>query len=150
MAKRSLRDLPDDILRLEKPLEGPTADMATMASNDVIPSQESIGEKLKRMSEKVQETYRTKLGTYRGLEASLVLHPLGGTEVVLDGVTRCRETPMRDNPGARAVLNELERLANGYDYACRSNRAEISVKQGQLADFEARVGRPFEHAEYMS
>lgn len=150
LARRNLRDLPDDIRRLEQRLEGLTADMATMAGSDVVPSAESIGEKLKRMPEKVSETYRTKLGTYRGLQASMILHPLGGTEVVLDGATRCRETLMRDNPGPRAVLNALERLANGYDHASRCNRAEIGVKQGQLKDFEARLGRPFEHGEYMN
>ena len=40
LARRNLRDLPDDIRRLEKRLEGLTADMATMAANDGIPSTE--------------------------------------------------------------------------------------------------------------
>jgi N12 class adenine-specific DNA methylase len=150
LAKRNLRDLPDDIRRLEKRLDGLTADMATLAANDFIPSQEAIAERMKRMPEKVSETYRTPLGRYRGLEASLILHPLGGTEVVLDGATRRRETLMRDNPGPRAVLNALERLANSYDYECRSHRAEIGVKQGQLKDYEARLGKPFAHSEFMA
>jgi hypothetical protein len=123
--------------------------MPTMKGSDIIPSQEAVVDRMKQMPEKVSETYRTKLGNYRGLEASLILHPLGGTEVVLDGNTRCRETLMRDNPGPRAVLYALERLANGYDYDCWSIRAEFGVKQGQLRDFEARMGRPFEHAESM-
>ena len=70
---------------------------------------------MSRMPEKVSETYRTKLGTYRGLECGMILHPLGGTEVYLDGAVRCREQLMRDNPGPRAVLNALERLADGYE-----------------------------------
>jgi N12 class adenine-specific DNA methylase len=150
LARKNIRDLPDDIKRLEKRLDGLTADMATMAGNKDTPSQEFVAERLKRMPEKVSETYRTPLGKYRGLDASMILHPLGGTEVVLDGATRCRETLMRDNPGPRAVLNALERLANGYDHACRANRGEISMKQGQLADFQARLGQVFEHGEYMS
>ena len=48
------------------------------------------------MPEKVSETYRTKLGTFHGLEAGIILHPLGGTEVYLDGAVRCREQLMRD------------------------------------------------------
>jgi hypothetical protein len=148
LAHRNLRDLPDDIKRLEKRLAGLETDKATIVASDAIPSQEAIGDRLKRMPEKVSETYRTPLGKYRVLEASMILHPLGGTEVVLDGATRCREQLLRDNPGPRAVLNALERLANSYDYACRSNRAEIGVKQGQLKDFEARLGKPFAHTAY--
>ena len=47
LARRNLRDLPDDIKRLEKRLEGLTADMATMAANDGIPSQEAVGDRMK-------------------------------------------------------------------------------------------------------
>ena len=42
------------------------------------------------------------------LECGLILHPLGGTEVVLDGAVRRREKLMRDNPGPRAVLKIVE------------------------------------------
>ena len=150
VAKRSVRDLPEDIRRMEKRLEGMTADTATLKANEGIPSQEAVAERLKRMPEKVSETYRTKLGTYRGLECGMILHPLGGTEVYLDGNVRRRETLLRDNPGPRAVLNALERLAGGYEYECRNLKTEIGVKQGQLMDYEARLGRPFPHAEYMS
>src|SRR3954452_22279264 len=63
-----------------------------------------------------------------------------------DGTVRCRETLMRDNPGPCAVM---ERLAGGRDHDCRSLQAEIGVKQGQLKDYEARLGKPFAHAAYM-
>lgn len=149
LARRNLRDLPDDIRRMEKRLEGLTADMATVAANDVIPSQEAVAERMKRMPEKVSETYRTRLGTYRGLECGMILHPLGGTEVYLDGVVRSRETLLRDNPGPRAVLNALDRLARGYGHGCESLRADIAVKQGQLTDYQTRLGKPFAHAGYM-
>jgi N12 class adenine-specific DNA methylase len=148
LARRNLRDLPDDIKRLEKRLAGLEADKATLAANDGIPSQEAVGKAMGRMPEKVSETYRTKLGTYRGLECGMILHPLGGTEIYLDGAVRCREQMMRDNPGPRAVLNALERLADGYERDSRHLRGEIGVKQGQLKDYEARLGRPFAHAAY--
>jgi hypothetical protein len=80
----------------------------------------------------------------------LILHPLGGTEVVLDGATRCRETLLRDNPGPRAVLNALERLADGYERECGFLKSQIAVKEGQLRDYEGRVGRVFQHEEYKS
>jgi hypothetical protein len=124
--------------------------MATMDVNDGTLSTEGIGNRMSRMPEKVSETYRTKLGTHRGLEAGIIMHPLGGTEVYLDGKVRCRETLMRDNPGPRAVLNALERLADGYGDDIRHLKSEIAIKEGQLRDYESRLGKPFEHAEYAS
>ena len=147
LARRNLRDLPDEIKRLERRLEGMSADMATVAASEGMPSQELVGKRLGQMPEKVSETYRTRLGTYRGLECGMILHPLGGTEVYLDGAVRCRETLMRDNPGPRAVLNALERLAGGYEHDCGRLKADIALKQGQFHDYEARLGRPFEHAD---
>ena len=102
---------------------------------------------MKRMPEKVSETYRTRLGTFHGLEAGIILHPLGGTEVYLDGAVRCREQLMRDNPGPLAVLNAIKRLANGYEEKIEHLRANVAVKEGQLRDYEGRIGRPFAHEE---
>jgi hypothetical protein len=149
-ARRNLSDLPSEIKRLETYLEGLNVDMPTIAANIAIPSQEAIGDRMKRMPDKASETYRTRLGSFHGLEAGIILHPLGGTEVYLDGAVRCRETLMRDNPGPRAVLNALERLANGYEDDIRHLKAEIALKEGQLKDYESRLGRAFEHEEYAS
>ena len=46
----------------------------------------------------------------------------------------------------RALRSVHGQTADGYDYDCRRLRAEIGLKQGQLKDFEARMGRPFEHS----
>ena len=150
LARRNLRDLPDSIKRLTRRVDSLSADMATVASNDGIPSQEAVGNRLNRMPEKVDKAYHTRLGSYRGLEAGIILHPLGGTEVYLDGATRCLEALYKDNPGPRAVLNALERLADGYESDIRGYKAEIAVKEGQLRDYESRLGKPFEHEEYAS
>ncbi len=150
LARRNLRDLPDEIGRLNRRMEGLTTDMATMAGNDGTPSQEAVGHRLNQMPEKVDKAYHTKLGTYRGLEAGIILHPLGGTEVYLDGTVRCRQTLMRDNPGPRAVLNALERLAGGYGDDISYLKSEITLKEGQLKDYESRLGKPFQHEEYAS
>jgi hypothetical protein len=150
LAWRNSRDLPEAIGNLKKRVDNLTADMGTIAGNDAGLTTEGIGEHMRRMPEKVSETYRTKLGTFHGLEAGIILHPLGGTEVYLDGAARCRETLMRDNPGPRAVLNALERLAGGYDDDIRYLKSEIALKEGQHRDYESRLGKPFEREEYQS
>jgi hypothetical protein len=150
LARWNLRDLPDSIRHLTRRVEGLTADMATMGTNDITLSTEDIGDRMKRMPEKVSETYRTKLGTHRGLEAGIILHPLGGTEVYLDGTVRCRVQLIRDNPGPRAVLNAVERLADDYEDDIRHLKAEIALKEGQLRDHESRLGAKFAHEEYAS
>jgi hypothetical protein len=151
LARRNLRDLPDDIKRLTKRVDGLTADLATMAGNNGTLSVEGIGERMKRIPERVDKAYNTRLGKHHGLEAGIILHPLGGTEVYLDGAVRCREHLFRDNPGPRAVLNALERVAdNSYKYDIRHLKAEIAVKEGQFKDYEARLGRIFEHEAYRS
>jgi hypothetical protein len=150
LARRNLRDLPDSIRHLTKRVDGLTNDMATMAGNDGTLTTEGIGDRMKRMPEKVDKVYNTKLGTFHGLEAGIILHPLGGTEVYLDGAVRCREQLIRDNPGPRAVLNALERLADGYEDDIRHLKAEIALKEGQFKDYENRLGKPFAHEEYAS
>ena len=150
LARKNLRELPDSIRHLTKRLEGLIVDMATIAANEDIPSMEAVGKQMQRMPERVSETYRTRLGTYRGLECGMIMHPLGGTEVHLDGAVRCRETLMRDNPGPRAVLNALERLSDGYEAAIRHLKADISVKESQLRDYEGRIGKPFAHESFKS
>jgi hypothetical protein len=55
---------------------------------------------------------------------------------------------MRDNPGPRAVLNALERVADGYESDIGHLKADIAVKQGQRSDYEARLGKPFTHDVY--
>src|SRR6202034_3893014 len=99
---------------LQKRAAGLETDRATMDGKEGIPSQESVGHRLGQMPERVEKSYHTRLGTYRGLECGIILHPLGGTEVYLDGAVRCREQLIRDNPGPRAVLNALERVVDGY------------------------------------
>ena len=93
------------------------------------------------MPEKVSETYRTKLGTYRGLECGMILHPLGGTEVYLDGAVRCREQLMRDNPGPRAVLNALERLADGYEHDMPPPEGRDRGEAGPVAGLRGPAGQ---------
>ena len=46
--------------------------------------------------------------------------------------------------------NALERLAAGYAGGIRHLKAEIALKEGQLRDYEGRIGREFAHERYRS
>ena len=48
------------------------------------------------------------------------------------------------------MLNALERLANGYEGSIRHLKAEMALRNGQLRDYEGRVGKEFEHDRYAS
>ncbi len=148
LAKRSLRDLPSTIRRLETRLEGLTADMAAL-TDDLPPSTEALGARLNRLPEAVHDTKRFPLSKYRGLEFGVILHPLGGPEVYLEGVATRRAQMVRDNPGPRAVLNALERLADGYGSEIAHVKEDLGVAQGQERDYQSRVGTEFAHGEYL-
>ena len=47
-------------------------------------------------------------------------------------------------------MNALNRLIDNYDVKLDSTRRELAVAEGQLKDFEGRIGRPFEHEAYKS
>ncbi len=148
LAKRSLRDLPGTIRRLETRHEGLTKDMASL-TDDLSPSTEALGMRLNRLPEAVHDTKRCPLGQYRGLEFGVILHPMGGPEVYLEGVVTRRAQMVRENPGPRAVLNALERLAEGYAGEIAHVKEDLSVAQGQERDYRSRVGTEFAHGEYL-
>jgi hypothetical protein len=77
LARRNLRDLPDETKRLTRRVNGLTTDLATMNGNNGSLSVEVIGDRMNRMPDKVDKAYNTKLGKHRGLEAGIILHPLG-------------------------------------------------------------------------
>ncbi len=149
LAKRARGDLPGTITRYEARIEGLAADLATLSAHqdDPLPSMEGLGNRLNRLPEKVSETRRFPLGEYRGLSYGLVLHPLGA-DVFLDGAVT-RRVMIRDNPGPRAVLNALERLADGYAAERDRTRQDLGIAEAQLRDYEARLGQPFRHAGYL-
>ncbi len=151
LARRNVRDLPGTIERLDAKLEGLTADMATIAIHrpDPLPTVEGIGKKLNSIPAEVSQTRPFKLGTYRGLEYGIIVHQLGHTDAYVKGQVS-RLATMRDNPGPRAVLNAAERLIDGYGAERDDVRADVAVKQGQLRDFEARLGATFAHSDYQS
>ncbi len=56
----------------------------------------------------------------------------------------------KEHHGPRAVLNALERLANGYRSQCETTRQDLAISEGQLRDYQARLGTPFLHDSYLS
>ena len=57
----------------------------------------------------------------------------------------------RDHHGPRAVLNALDRLADSYARPdATPRRQDLAIAEGQLRDYEARLGRPFPHDAYLA
>src|SRR5262249_35605296 len=90
------------------------------------------------------------LGTYRGLRFGMVLHPQFSPDVYLEGMISRQSTLSRDHHGPRAVLNALERLANGYSLDCDRARQGLAIAAAQLRDDQGRLGAPFLHETYLS
>jgi hypothetical protein len=69
--------------------------------------------------------------------------------VYLEGAAVRHGSIARD-AGPRAVLNALERLAGGYDSHLAATRKDLAIAEGQLRDYEARIGKPFVHNAYQA
>lgn len=158
LTRRSLRDLPDRIARLEQRIADLSADEATAKRNDGVAiggrtydredAAEALGARLERIPEQVTSVQRIALGTYRGLRFGLVLRPIGKPEAYVEGKVTRQDVP--SSLGPRAVLNALERLTGGYAAERRHAEEDLGIAKGQLRDYEARVGQPFRHEGYMA
>jgi hypothetical protein len=162
VARRSVRDLPATITSLSERLSSLSEDDATTKAhaNDPIaiggrtyPGEdipEILGGRLDALPKKVRETARIPLGNYRGLGFGIVLHSQFAPEVYLEGSTTRMATLSRDHHGPRAVLNALERLADGYGSECDRVQRDLGIAQSQLRDYQARLGKPFPHDVYLA
>lgn len=162
VARRSVRDLPGTIANQTERLAKLTADDATATEHardsiaiggraygrDAVA--EVLGGKLDALPWAVQERTRVPLGTYRGLRFGMVLHPQFPPDVYLEGNTSRTAMLSREYQGPRAVLNALDRLAGGFDSDCDRVRQDLAVAEGQLRDYQARVGKPFSHEHYLT
>jgi N12 class adenine-specific DNA methylase len=162
VARRNVRDLPDKIAGLSGRLSNLTKDHATAqahAGDPMIigkrtwPREEVpavLGGQLDALPSSVRATTRVPIGIYRGLRFGLVLNPLFAPDVYLEGAITRQSALSRDHQGPRAVLNCLERLANGYDSECVRVREDLTIAESQLRDYQARLGKPFSHDAYLS
>ena len=79
-----------------------------------------------------------------------MLDPQFAPTVYLEGVTKRGDTLSREHHGPRAVLNAVERLANGFTASCDSVKQDLAVAEGQRRDYQASLGKPFVHEAYLS
>jgi len=49
-----------------------------------------------------------------------------------------------------AVLNALDRLCGGYDKQADTARQDLAIAEGQLRDYDSRLGQPFAHEAYLA
>ncbi|HZY85410.1 MAG TPA: hypothetical protein VFE78_11310, partial [Gemmataceae bacterium] len=108
-----------------------------------------LGQSLDALPASVFEPRRVRLGVYRGLYFGVALYPQFAPEVYLEGAATRQSGPMQHR-GPRAVLNALERLAGGYGPEIARVRQDLAIAEGQLRDYQARLGRPFAHEEYLA
>jgi N12 class adenine-specific DNA methylase len=161
LARRSIRDLPETIARLDKRVSHLTADMATLAAHAGDPvtidghayanedATKALGKRLNSIPDKVHETRRYPLGVYCGLAFGIVLNPIGAPDAFLEGETT-RHGPLSREAGPRAVLNALDRLAGSYASQCGNARQELAIAETQLRDHKGRLGASFAHDAYLA
>jgi len=162
LARRNLRELPATIARLEQRANGLAEDMATArahahdritVSGRTCNREEAIDlltPRLKSLPDKVHETRRIPLGGYRGLAFGIVLQPIGAPEAFLEGAVTRHATLSRDSHGPRAILNALDRLTGTYEGQLGTARQDLAIAQGQLRDYDSRLGKPFAHEDYLA
>lgn len=162
VARRSVRDLPSTIASLNERLTNLSKDEATATShagglitvgNHAWPHEEALkllAGRLDTLPRNASETTRVPLGIYRGLRFGLVLHPQFPPDVYLEGAITRQSGLSRDHQGPRAVLNALERLANGYGSECVRIRQDLAIAESQLRDYRERLDKPFQHEQYLS
>jgi hypothetical protein len=128
LARRKLRELPEDITRLARRRDGMTQDMTTATTHAHDPitigsrtysredALEVLGARLHSLPALIPQTRDVPLGVYRGgLRFGLVLHPHSASEVSVAGaLTRCAPLS-REFHGPRATLNAIERLLGSYE-----------------------------------
>ena len=161
LARRNLRELPETITRTTKRVADLAEDLETLAAHAddrlIIGKRacngdefEVLGLRLKALPERFRETERVHLGEFQGLKFGLVLHPQGSREVFLEGATTRHAQLARESHGPRAVLNALERLSGSYESQLSVAKKELAIGEGQLRDYEARLGKSFIHDAYLN
>ncbi|HLW68692.1 MAG TPA: helicase-related protein, partial [Gemmataceae bacterium] len=162
VARRSVRDLPSTITSLNERLSKLDADEATASAHADDPItigkrawsktevMAVLADQLDHLPRNVSNTTRVPLGLYRGLRFGLVLHPHFPPDVYLEGGIGRQSMLSREHQGPRAVLNAVERLANGYSFECDRVSQDLSIAKSQLRDYQARLGKPFQHEAYLS
>ncbi|HZZ80814.1 MAG TPA: DEAD/DEAH box helicase family protein, partial [Gemmataceae bacterium] len=162
IARQSVKVLPTTIASLSRRLAHLTADQATVNAHVgtplIIGGRRTIREEiaaalaaqLDALPTNPREKVKVPIGVYRGLRFGMVLHPQWSPEVYLEGTTTKLDTLSRDHRGPRAVLNALDRIADIYAADIARTKQDLSIAESQLRDYQARLGKPFLHDDYLS
>ncbi|MBX3396727.1 MAG: DEAD/DEAH box helicase family protein [Phycisphaerae bacterium] len=162
IARRSVRDLPERIARLNERISKLTADQSTAVAHARDPvminrreyakdeAVAALGAQLDKLPRDVREEQRFPIGTYRGLRFGLVLHRDFAPDAYIEGETTRDDRLIRGSHGPRAVLNALERLCNAYGNEIAGVRQDLSIAESQLRDYQHRIGKPFVHEPYQT
>jgi hypothetical protein len=162
VARRKVRDLPGIIAHMAERLARLQADQGTATahasdritignrpcSHDV--AFDRLGAVLEGLPRVVHEPRRAPLGIYCGLRFGLLLNQRFAPDLYVEGETTRQTGFFREHPGPRAILNALERTVQSYGSECDRVRQELALTEGQLRDFQARLGQPFLHDAYLS
>jgi len=162
VARRSVRDLPARISSVNERIANLEADEQASTQNegtalkigkhalarDDIPA--VLGNKLDSLPWQVRDVTRVSIGTYRGLTFGVILHPHFPPDVYLEGATTRAYGLSKEHQGPRAVLNALERIANSYGTEITRLRNDNAITEGQLRDYQQRLGKPFGHEAYLN
>ncbi len=161
LARRSLRELPETIARLERRIVQLTEDRATATAHADDPitlgerswpreeALERLAVRLEALPSRVVEKRHVPLGTYRGLRFGLVLYPDESPDVYVEGASTRFGILSRDHQGPRAILNAVERVIGHYETERDKTTKDLAIAQGQLRDYEARLGARFTHESYL-
>jgi hypothetical protein len=84
------------------------------------------------------------------LRFGIAIHPEQAPEIYLEGATLRHATLSREHHGPRAVLNAVERVASDTDARRLAVRSELVLAEGQLRDYQERLGKPFPHHAYQA
>jgi hypothetical protein len=151
-----------DITRLERRRDGLTQDIATAtahASDSILIGErrynredaiEALTLQLKTLPALVPQTHTIPLGVYRGLTFGLVLHPQGSPDVYVAGALTRYAQLSKDFHGSRAILNAVDRIIGSASMEREKTARDLGIAQGQLRDYEARLGAGFAHAGYLN
>jgi hypothetical protein len=158
VARRRVKDLPGTIAQLTERLEDLATDAATLKGNDGITvgdreyqdAPELLGQRLQAMPQQVNAARKISIGVYRGLRFGMVLHPHQLPEVYLEGAMTRLDSLTRQHQGPRAVLNALDRIAKDYGSEIARTKQNFAIAESQLRDYQARLGKPFEHETYLA
>jgi N12 class adenine-specific DNA methylase len=161
LARKRLKELPADIARLETRRDALAADLVTIRAHALDPitigdrryareeALKALGERLHAIPAAVIEARSYPLGVVRGLTFSLDLHPRYVPAVRIQGTASRFLDLSREHRGPRAVLNAVDRLIEGYEAERERIRHDLALAQGQLRDYQARLGGGFAHEAYL-